>query len=965
MKYRVSSNSSALNYRRYGANAVNKIQELKSAIVDNPTTLNEYATNRLARHSLMALKDVPTTNLNRLSLDGPELMHQTEKILNKIYSDGAIAYINGKPYTMEGKVHMDPRGVGFNFFPLDPDSGDKVISSDVVREVFNKRYPNFEEEIYFDEISMSKVYSEFINPFGIEIGPKGAREIAKKSRKKIADKKKSDPNYDIYYSADELEQLLTKQAQSTSNTTKGVLRNKGESVFSKTPLQVTERTGKFKNGYDVFGINENFDIEGVIKSTDTHNYLIGILGTEGAGGSRYLLSGKAKKTPENKWLQDKTSFSYGAKEYIDNGIEAPYWVRKRAAKNFKRPIEPTTRKYDSKKWSTGQPKYYTKKLKTGTAEKTYLDKDGVEVAKILTRKDGTRAVARKRSRRQDEILKQQGKFLFPNTTYLISRYDPKTKTAKIRSNLRNTNNKPIQQEQQLLLEAPKQKEPRKPRREYKSDLGTNTEPIELSGPVKPKQKVEVSLDDFKTKTEIDNMDIEDNNFEIKEEPEVSPTSNSKLQRQSRRQQRKAENEANNRKRTNTQQQQFENRQNMNRQNMNNQSRQTIDLNKPKQDQNIFSELSKRDSDLLYTAETDAYKLNLRNSLPDSIKYGNKSYQFKYDENGAFNLFDAKGNILAHDTEEFGSIYSAIATEREKYLYNLSNEEWDMIFSKPERFGFDSYGKKINGDDARLWNKIDAYNKRKEILSNQSRDAQLELNDTPRKEKDKIKELKNKRNELDKQNYEIDRRKFEAESKYQAKEDRRKVREQFQQKVKEEGLDKGSEAYQQAEKELKEKFEKIKIGTNKSIERQNNRIDAKIKGLEGKSFSIGNAINVGFTAKAAVDKYKESKAEGKSTASSFIRAASSAAVAEVLGPTAQIGLDIAKAVPKAVIGGADALYKENRRMNSAANFIPLGGVNYQDSQELATMRQSGMELAKMSQYNLEQTLMGAEAKHLHR
>ena len=30
-----------------------------------------------------------------------------------------------------------------------------------------------------------------------------------------------------------------------------------------------------------------------------------------------------------------------------------------------------------------------------------------------------------------------------------------------------------------------------------------------------------------------------------------------------------------------------------------------------------------------------------------------------------------------------------------------------------------------------------------------------------------------------------------------------------------------------------------------------------------------------------------------------------------------------------------------------------------------MRQSGMELAKMAQYNLEQSLMGAEAKHLHR
>ena len=48
--------------------------------------------------------------------------------------------------------------------------------------------------------------------------------------------------------------------------------------------------------------------------------------------------------------------------------------------------------------------------------------------------------------------------------------------------------KPTKQEQQLLLEAPKQKGPRQPRREYKPDLGTNTEPIQLSGPTKNRRR---------------------------------------------------------------------------------------------------------------------------------------------------------------------------------------------------------------------------------------------------------------------------------------------------------------------------------------------------------------------------------------------------------------------------------------------------------------------------------------------
>ena len=44
---------------------------------------------------------------------------------------------------------------------------------------------------------------------------------------------------------------------------------------------------------------------------------------------------------------------------------------------------------------------------------------------------------------------------------------------------------------------------------------------------------------------------------------------------------------------------------------------------------------------------------------------------------------------------------------------------------------------------------------------------------------------------------------------------------------------------------------------------------------------------------------------------------------------------------------------------------FSGAQFADNQQLATMRQSGMEMAKMSQYNLQQTLMGNEANHLHR
>ena len=193
-------------------------------------------------------------------------------------------------------------------------------------------------------------------------------------------------------------------------TPKGALRNKGESVLSKSPLRVIERTGKYRSGYDVVGMSPDFDIEGVIKSRNARNYLIGSLDT-GPFETRYLLGGKAKKTPENKLLGDRVSFNVNAQNYIDNGVDAPYWVRKRAGRTNVKPKQ-----------------------------------------EIKNRRKGNREIK--------EIPVN-------NSTH---------------------------QEQQLLLDAPKQKEPRKPRREYKSDLGTNTEPILLSGPVKDSSSQQLLLD---------------------------------------------------------------------------------------------------------------------------------------------------------------------------------------------------------------------------------------------------------------------------------------------------------------------------------------------------------------------------------------------------------------------------------------------------------------------------------------
>ena len=124
------------------------------------------------------------------------------------------------------------------------------------------------------------------------------------------------------------------------------------------------------------------------------------------------------------------------------------------------------------------------------------------------------------------------------------------------------------------------------------------------------------------------------------------------------------------------------------------------------------------------------------------------------------------------------------------------------------------------------------------------------------------------------------------------------------------------------------------------------------------------MGMGTNAYFAIKDYKDARRQGHGVMSSAVRAGAQFAIGEVLGGWGQVAMLAAQA-PKAAIKGAELLYKENRRMNSAANHQTFGDASFQDTQQLATMRQSGMEMAKMAQYNLQQTLMGNEATFLHR
>lgn len=115
---------------------------------------------------------------------------------------------------------------------------------------------------------------------------------------------------------------------------------------------------------------------------------------------------------------------------------------------------------------------------------------------------------------------------------------------------------------------------------------------------------------------------------------------------------------------------------------------------------------------------------------------------------------------------------------------------------------------------------------------------------------------------------------------------------------------------------------------------------------------------------AVSDYKDARDSGKGVVSSAVKAGALFAAGEVL-QGAMLPVMLAGSIPKMAVGAIETTQKMTRQMNNMQRIQTFGESYFQDTQQLATMRQAGMELAKMSQYNLQQSIMGNEAQYMHK
>lgn len=131
-----------------------------------------------------------------------------------------------------------------------------------------------------------------------------------------------------------------------------------------------------------------------------------------------------------------------------------------------------------------------------------------------------------------------------------------------------------------------------------------------------------------------------------------------------------------------------------------------------------------------------------------------------------------------------------------------------------------------------------------------------------------------------------------------------------------------------------------------------------RALSGRNLNA--LMNLGF----AFSDYNEARNAGDGVLKAGVKAGAQFVAGEMLGGW-MFPVMLAKQLPTLAVSAVETTQNITRKMNSTARIQTFGEAQFQDTQQLATMRQAGMELAKMSQYNLQQSIMGNEAQYMHR
>lgn len=128
--------------------------------------------------------------------------------------------------------------------------------------------------------------------------------------------------------------------------------------------------------------------------------------------------------------------------------------------------------------------------------------------------------------------------------------------------------------------------------------------------------------------------------------------------------------------------------------------------------------------------------------------------------------------------------------------------------------------------------------------------------------------------------------------------------------------------------------------------------------------ISKGIGIGAAAIGGISEFNDARREGYGVGMAAGRAVGTYILDETIGLPMMAGMWAVRNLPNAIVSAGDNLSRMSRDMTSRSVGGAFSNATFIDSQQAYTMRQAGMQMAKASQYNLQQTMMGNEAQYMH-
>lgn len=115
--------------------------------------------------------------------------------------------------------------------------------------------------------------------------------------------------------------------------------------------------------------------------------------------------------------------------------------------------------------------------------------------------------------------------------------------------------------------------------------------------------------------------------------------------------------------------------------------------------------------------------------------------------------------------------------------------------------------------------------------------------------------------------------------------------------------------------------------------------------------------------AGIDSYQTAREEGSSKLGAAAGAAVDTALPFILPPMLYGAYFAATELPELAVTASDAIGTYSRNMAKASSNRAFVNAHFDDTQQAFTMRQAGMQIAQRSKYNMQQAMMGNEARYM--